>query len=341
MRFFLALLTAVCCNFSLATGLTINAAEIGVGKFHRYDNQVHPYGSANAWAPFILATDADTSTPKIVENPDQSITIFFSTLEELLTAMDQVASQHGQTIDNLNINAHGLPGGMWFPVDEDTKNSTQCTDWVSAATSGDQENYDQYYSPVSKAELDQITQESQSGGSFSCVTGLNEWQQTVAKVTSIKTRFAPDAQINILSCSVGLGPVGEDFANGLGALVLSATAQVKTILQLGLGDWSLPEGLSFWSYLNNQQLDHDNSIYPVDRKDREIMQQGTIRVSSQTSGTWSSSLLTNQDFLRFGAHSHSAVGQLVPGATEKSVNGVEVPASVRIIGTAFSTKLNP
>ena len=32
--------------------------------------------------------------------------------------------------------------------------------------------------------------------------------------------------------------------------------------------------MGFWDFQNDAQLAHDNSIYPVTRKDREIMQKG-------------------------------------------------------------------
>ena len=46
-------------------GLIIHGAEIGIGKFHRHDNKVHPHADGNIWKNYVLADDAGTNTPII------------------------------------------------------------------------------------------------------------------------------------------------------------------------------------------------------------------------------------------------------------------------------------
>jgi hypothetical protein len=54
--------------FAQAQGLVIHSAELGVGKFHRYDNQKHPYGAENAWTPYVLPADADTQSTLVTDS---------------------------------------------------------------------------------------------------------------------------------------------------------------------------------------------------------------------------------------------------------------------------------
>ncbi|NQW43991.1 MAG: hypothetical protein HQ462_01140 [Deltaproteobacteria bacterium] len=305
MRYFMIILSLLVVVSGQATaGLIIHAAEIGIGKFHRQDNIVHPYESGNAWLPYVLPTNAETKTPIVMENADHSITVFFSTLEELLTKVAQISQTRGEQISVLNFNAHGLPGGMWFPMNESFKNSVECWQWNAAATGSDKANHDQYYTPVAKQDIMSIREYAQTGGGVPCVTGYNQWKSILAKVPQLKPTLAKDLKLNILSCVVGLGPVGDKFMTGLGAL-LGGTDQVqlRSSLYFGLGDWSMPEGMGFWDYQTDEQLEHDNSIYGVNRKDREIMQKGKVRVTALVKGAWLSTVLEGQDFMSLGADS--------------------------------------
>lgn len=136
-----------------ANKLVINAVEFGVAKFHRYDNKVHAYGTSNAWTAFILPDGADTTKPLIQKNDNGSFTIFYSTLVELVQTATEISEQQQQPISVLNINGHGLPGAMWFPVDTKTMKSKACADWVEAANGDDADNYNQYYSAISKEDI--------------------------------------------------------------------------------------------------------------------------------------------------------------------------------------------
>jgi hypothetical protein len=302
MRLLVVLFILIASQFtSVARALSIHAAEIGIGKFHRHDNSLHNYATSNAWVPFILPENADLTTPKVIENRDHSLTIFFSTLTEFLQTLNQVAADHSESIVTLDINAHGIPGGMWFPVDDEAKASLECKDWREAATAPDEENYKQYYSATTKKDMNEILLQSQGVANYECVSGLPEWQNVISSIPSLAGRFSDQAILSILSCTVGMGSAGAEFNLGLAAALFgkASRAEIRSIVQLGLGDWSMPEGLGFWNYLNPEQFLHDNQIYPVDREDREIMQRGTVRVVTGAAGDWASSLVENQPFLNF------------------------------------------
>ncbi|MGZ3689295.1 MAG: hypothetical protein ACXWP5_00950 [Bdellovibrionota bacterium] len=322
-------------------GLTIHASEIGVGKFHRYDNQVHPYG-ASAWSDYILA-DGSIQTPIVTANADQSVTIYFSTLEELLTAIHARVQQSGKKVDVLNVHGHGLPGGMWFPKDADTMNSDECSQWRDSASAQDKDNYDQYYAPVSKFEVLQIRAMSQRPSHYGCTSGLAEWKEVTGRVSGILNDFTADAQLHFLSCVVGLGPAGEEFTQGIAELLLahSTKGRAETSVNFGLGDWSMPEGMGFWDYLSDQQIENDAKTYPEDRKDREVMQKGTIRSVTLAGGKWGSRLLSNQDFMRLD-HSNLEGGMdflFSRSAHEAYDLETSAPEEVRIPGTKSYAKL--
>ena len=302
---------------SAAPGLTINAAEFGVGKFHRYDNGVHPYDHASAWFDYILPNDAATDQPLILDNADGSVTIFFSTLDELIASVVKASQDRNTQVSVLNVHGHGLPGAMWFPKDDDTRQSFDCGQWRSAATGSDQGNYDQYYSAVSKEDIMSIREMSNSSGSsMSCTTGLTEWKDAVAKNSSFKPSLAANAQIHFLSCVVGLGTAGAEFTQGIASLLLKPQGRVESSMNFGLGDWSMPEGMGFWDYVSDDQIARDNQNYVTDHKDRELAQKGTIRMVTQVSGAWTSTLLSNRDFL--------------PLTFELSVMGTPVPETFTV-----------
>lgn len=317
-----------------AQGLVIHTTEFGVAKFHRYDNQVHAYQANNAWTPYILPANADTSHALIQKNQDGSFTVFYSHLDEMLSSVVQIANEQHQQVSVLNVHGHGMPGAMWFPKDQKTRDSIVCQDWVDAASGADADNYNQYYSPVSAGEVMQMRAISESTNShYPCTTGLREWQNAVQKNAAVKQVLADNAQIHFLSCIVGLGKAGEAFTQGIAQLLLpSGKGRVVTSTNFGLGDWSMPEGMGFWDYINDTQIDHDNQLYPVDHQDREIMQKGTVRVSSFNGGNWGTTLLANQSFMSLGFE-NALKGTVVHEPVRLSIMTVHQPARVRIPGT--------
>ncbi len=319
-------------------GLVVHTTEFGVGKFHRYDNQVHPYGATNAWSPYILPANAATDKALTMKNADGSYTVFFSTLDEMMTSVAQLAQSQGKKVSVLNVHGHGLPGAMWFPKDDSTLKSWACADWRQAASGADVDNYNQYYGAVSVDEIMQIRQISNSPNvHMSCTTGAKEWQAGVAKNPAFKAAMSDDAQMHFISCVVGLGTVGDQFTKDIASIVLpNGSGRVETAMAFGLGDWSMPEGMGFWDFQSNEQVANDDAKYPVDHQDREIAQKGSIRMASQASGQWGTQVLANRDFMSL-AFEASILGTRVVEPYLYTPSA-PVPTRVRIPGTnAFAT----
>jgi hypothetical protein len=322
-------------NLAQAAGLVLHTSEFGVGKFHRYDNQVHPYG-ASSWSPYILNEKENSIKTVVQKNQDGSYSIFYSSLESMLQEAVKISKQENMKISVLNVHGHGLPGGMWFPADEATLNSSECSSWRDAATGSDKANYDQYYSPVSKSDIMQIRSMSDMDMSafMGCITGLKQWKAVVGKNTEIKAAMDKDAQIHFASCVVGLGKSGDNFTKGIAELLLPTDGKgsVQTSMNFGLGDWSMPKGMGFWDYVTDAQLNHDNSIYGTHREDREIAQKGTIRSSSATGGKWSTVLVADQSEMMLD-WSQLAGPVVTENWDQKFSVSQKAPSKVRIPGT--------
>lgn len=337
---FLILLSLMCTSV-FAQDLVINGAEFGIGKFHRKDNQEHKYESNNAWKVFILPANVATDKAYVQKNSATNYTIFFTNLEEFLTKIVEISKQTGKKVGMLNLNAHGLPGGMWFPVDAKTRDAFECMSWRSAANNSDNDNYDQYYSAVSKEEMQSFEAMSNRRNipSYQCLTGLKEWTAMVAKVPAVKTVFADDAQVHMLSCIVGMGLLGDAYTTGLASLLFAnqKDQQVQTSIKFGLGDWSMPEGMGFWGFESDAQLDHDNEIYPVHKRDSEIMQHGSIRVAQVSDDKVKSGLMEQQDYIYLTHDTRPVIFGKEPKVSDKMV--MPLPASVRVPGTNVHLKL--
>jgi hypothetical protein len=316
-----------------STGLVIHSTEFGVGKFHRADNAVHLYDHASAWAPYVLPNGATTDKPLVQKNSDGSYTVFFSTLDDLMASVIQLSDSTNRKVSVLNVHGHGLLGAMWFPKDAATLSDWTCSDWVTAATGSDQDNYSQYYSAISVEDVQQIRDMSNNPAiQTGCTTGLPEWTAAVAKTPHFKDVFESDAQVHFLSCVVGLGSVGQTFTQGMAALLLpQGTGRVEASMDFGLGDWSMPEGMGFWDDQTDAQVDHDNSVYVVDHKDAEIAQKGTIRMASFSGSAWSTTLLANRDYMSL-AFENSILGTVVQEPAFEFPR-MPVPMTIRIPGT--------
>ena len=253
----------------------------------------------------------------------------------MLASVVKLSHDQNQKVAVLNVHGHGLPGAMWFPKDAAALNSWGCADWKDAANGSDSANYDQYYSPVSVSEIEQIRDMSNNPGvHMSCTTGLSEWQTAVAKAPEFKAALASNAQLHFLSCVVGLGTLGENFTKGMAALLLpNGSGRVETSMNFGLGDWSMPGGMGFWDFVSQEQVDHDNGIYPVDHKDAEIAQKGTIRVASFAGAQWGTSLLANRDVMVL-SYENFAGEHLIPILSKRvDVPHAQVPSRIRVPGT--------
>jgi hypothetical protein len=173
-------------------------------------------------------------------------------------------------------------------------------------------------------------------GHYSCVTGVPEWQEVVSRNPGVATMFTDDAQIHFESCLVGLGPVGEAFTTAIGALLLKgAHVMVKTSTNFGLGDWSMPQGMGFWDYFTDDQLDHDNEIYSANKKDSEIMKKGVIRAATLVAGKWTSNLVADQDYMLVGFEKpgFSNMGRVIKDIHTPMIETINLPNSVHLPGT--------
>lgn len=310
-----AISLALLASSAQAADLVVHAAETGVGKFHRLDNSLHPYGAQSEWKDYVYPAGLDGHTGTMSKNPDGSYTVFFTNLQELLTNVVKVSTLEQRPVDLLNIEAHGMPGGMWFPKSAAQRDGFECFQWRAAAYGPDRDNYDQYYSEVTKSEIDQFRQYAQaaSHGHQPCVTGLAEWTEVSGLVPGLASAFAPRAEIHLVSCIVGLGNTGNTFTGGLAKLLFpSASGQVLSSINFGLGDWSMPEGMGFWDYLDDAQLAHDNEIYPVNRSDREIWQKGAVRFAQSTGGQVTVGVFGNLQYVDVNTHFVAHSTSLLP-----------------------------
>lgn len=272
--------------------LTIHAVELGIGKFHRMDNKVHPYSEGNVWIPMILPEGADLKdTPLIVQRSPEVFTVFFSSLEEVIQSVVKISKEQGRKINVLNIHAHGMPGAMFFPQTNNMRDSLLCANWRRHSAANDEKNYKMYYSSVSMINLKLVRAFSAIGDSKvtrvlnpllrdPCMTGLGAFERQAKKVDSFKSYFADDLEMKFLSCSVSLGRAGKDFVEGIGELFLNSKEGSVTASQnISLGDWSTPEGLGFWDGHSWKQVREDNKNYVQNRRDSDIAQPGAIRTA--------------------------------------------------------------
>lgn len=334
MRGFLFLVVVFFASAGFASqGLTLHVSEFGVGKFHRADNKAHAYGASHAWLPYILPVGASASQALTLKNADGSYSVYYSTLEEMFNEVVRIAKSERRPVAVLNIHGHGLPGAMWFPKDKATLNSFSCLDWRRAANGSDADNYNQYYSPVSVAEIEQLREASKrSELQMPCTTGLNEWQQILAKIPEFKSSLARDAQVHFLSCIVGLGVAGERFTKGIAALLLESEGRVETSVNFGLGDWSMTRGMGFWDFVTEEQVRRDGQRYPVTRNDSEIAQKGTIRAAQFSGKDWTTMLIANRDFMGLEFETRPPVPFMTEERELAEPIG-QLPRAIRVPGT--------
>jgi hypothetical protein len=284
--------------------LVIHAAEFGIGRFHRYDNSVHPYSADNAWRPYILPDSVKTfDKPVIKKNSDGSFSVFFSNLEDLISSVIKISKAQRKKISVFNMHAHGAAGGsVFFPKNAYARDSEGCAIWRDLADASDLINYQKYYSQESKLNIEAITKYSSgSAVDLGCNVGLWEWQEAVNHNPEIRRIFADDAQIRFLSCRVGLGDLGDAFTNGIAELLLPAgRGVVESSLDAGLGDWSTPLGFEFLVFNSDEDFAKFNSIYPTERKDSTFAGKGTIRRAHFNGGVWQTELLQNQNYMPLG-----------------------------------------
>ncbi len=282
LKFYVLLFSLILSFVSYASdGLVIHAAEIGVGKFHRIDNKYNFYGNS-VWRVYILPNEAGAQTPLVINNDDGSKTVFFSTLEELIKSTIEISETEGRPVDLLTVHGHGVPGGMWFPKNQELKKSLECVSWADVAYTSDEKSYKHYYSGLQKFSALRMRLLSQNAMSpaYQCISGLRAWKDILAAYPKFKEVLAPQSQIHFMACVVGLGLTGDNFLTGLAnELYKDKPGSLQAPVKFGLGDWSMPEGMGFWDYLTDAQQIQDASQYPMKRRDRNVMQKGDIKVA--------------------------------------------------------------
>jgi len=274
--------------------LIVHASEIGIAKFHRYDMKEREHGKENIWTRYALDGEPNSKVeqelPFTKNQEDGSVTVYFSTMEELFAGLKEVGSDNKRKIEVLNIHAHGLPGGIWFPKDKKERASWDCATWRSLADGTDKSNYDQYYHAVELSDIKMfrdISEKSADQVKFPCTVGAKEFGDVVAKDPTIKDLFASDTRIHFFSCLVGLGSRGAQFVSDLAKVLLNGEeSRVEAALQFGLGDWSMPDGMGFWDYQNDAQMKRDMEDYPTAKEDRKFMQKGQVRIALFRKGEW-------------------------------------------------------
>ncbi len=271
--------------YAHASGFILHGVELGVGKFHRMDNKAHPYGEKSAWTPYVLP-DGKNSVEKnstdgfIQSNYDGSVSVFFTSLEELFQLSAKAAKIKGQEIEIFNVHGHGLPGAMWYPKDQKERDGFLCGQWRANAYGSDAANFNTYYTTISKSEILSIRRmsERKEPTGMNCVTGAKDWELILTRNQEFKAVLSDSVQVNFLSCVVGLGVAGENFAAAIAKTLLKTSkGKVLSSINFGLGDWSMPEGMGFWDFVSDEQLAYFNQHYPVDQKDRDIMLKGMVR----------------------------------------------------------------
>ncbi len=279
--------------------LVINAVIWSLGAFHRQDNKVHPYSEKNVWKDMVLPDGANfQNLDGPIHNPDGSYTFFFSALNELFSQALGLSEKTHLPISVLNIHAHGVPGGQWFPKDlDDLFSSYDCADWMRAENKPDTEIYKDYYSwPTTDGikhdhELGNLTSPA-----YPCSSGLQEWKDVLSGIADVKKTFASDAQINFLSCDVGIGTKGEKFLLGVASLLFNpenSSPRIQAAMEAGLADWSMEKGMGFFDYQNEAQYERDVKLNEAEKRDASIAQPGLLRVVTTVDGKFVSTVVNS------------------------------------------------
>ncbi|MDE2313429.1 MAG: hypothetical protein KGL04_04560 [Elusimicrobia bacterium] len=309
--------------------LVVDAVDAVMGNFHRYDNARHRYGAGNFWADFI-GRGYGPGSAFARQDTDGTVTIEFSDLEDLLKTLVQVSREERAQVAVLNINAHGRPGGNWFPPDEEAMNEDECQSWMQTAEAPDAVSYRMYYSEVSKGYTMSLRRSSTRAEPqpFGCVTGAGSWRRVAARIKGLGSVFAPGAQVHFDSCLTGLGKAGETFVEAVAEVLFpKGGGNVLAAMDYGLTDWSMPKGMGFWDYQNDAQLSRFNRLYPRDRKDSEFAQTGGVRVARYQNGAWTTFTVAGLSAMPAGAEALLPSGPVSEPSTGDLSYNSSVPQS--------------
>lgn len=266
-----------------AHAFRVLAEDISAAKFHREDHRLHPYSPDHAWRPFVPSEQGEIVAP-LVEDKGGDTLIVFSSLQELFRTMKEVAQKKEKKIDLLVINAHGVPGGLWFPRDAAERDGEGCKDWMELALASDEANHREVYGGMTEEEILETREKANIVTSgVPCVQGSEAWS-ALWREQGLPREISQDFGIILDSCTVGLGRAGESFATGIARGVLGENGYLQSLLSYGLADHSLPEGVGFWDFENGENLSRDNLLYATSRRGRDIAQPGSVRVTRKQRG---------------------------------------------------------
>lgn len=257
-------------------GVVINAASYDIGKFHRAADQFEPYGNEHAFKGFVLPNDIESREAILIQSEPGVYSLFFHTFEQLIDGLVKLAQQ----IDQLNLNVHGVPGGLVMPLNETRRRSIECLPWRGLAYGEDILSFLKYYQLPSKDELDSYESlaAQNSVNRFNCLIGPKEIGEKLKATPAFKALLSNQFKLVFLSCLTGKGKIGSKLLMTLGDELLSTTGQViLSSPDLVLGDWSMGEGLGFWKYESEQQYQRDFFRYQNEKKDADIATSGTLK----------------------------------------------------------------
>ena len=226
MKFFSALIAFLFVSSAAigSTGLVIHAAEFWGRQIPPNRQQEASLRYFERLVPLHFARRCRyESAHHPSERDGGSISIFYSTLDDLLSSAEQVVDQLQQPISVLNVHAHGAPGLTGFPATETVLQSDACKGWRALAFGDDEESYEKYYDAVPMSVVESTRKRAAlplSDPTRGCSTGLPEWRSEVPQFPDFKAAFTADTQIHFLSCSVGLGEAGKEFTEGIAELLL-------------------------------------------------------------------------------------------------------------------------
>jgi|GEM_PF-6602461 len=289
--------------FSLvfAQTLRIDAIEFSLGKFHRQANMLHPYSQQHAFKSFILPTNADDLKTFSVEQSKTHYSIFFTNLIDLFMMMDQISQTTGNKIQILNMTAHGTPGGLLIPRDPERMKSVECFQWKRSVTEPDGKVYEDYYkfSTIENLKAYEELSKEDHAPLFRCISGHKDWAIAMEQVPRLKTQFSHDAQIHFISCLVGKGELGFKFTESIlkTSISIPDSQRVQASQELGLGDWSMDQGMGFWTFLDQEQYSFDFKNYPLFKEDALFKQHGNITTSEFIHGKIKTGVIKDADFL--------------------------------------------
>jgi hypothetical protein len=296
-QFLVGVILSLVCVSSFAGAserLIIHGSEIGIAKFHRHDNLLHPYSKDNVWLDYVPARGVEFGEPVTQQNADGSFTVFFSSFEDLMKTVVKISKEQNQKVSVLNVHGHGASGGLLaYPINMYAANNGGCSSWKDKVTDTDLENYLSYYSKETPEKIALI--EKYSSGSPvdpGCDVGLLEIRRLVRENPEFKTIFADDAKIRFLSCRIGLGTLGDEFTKGVAEVLLPpGKGSVYASLDPGLGDWTTPWGMMFLNFKDKAHMDYFNEFYPAQKRDLDFAQPGTLRKAFYDGKQWQTALV--------------------------------------------------